>query len=180
MDPRKDEILDEYLATQGDRAQLIKENILVWRRMFNALTMRSQERFRRGDSMVKYSPGKGQGGVLYELAQTGSATQAELSQRLGIKPQTLSGYVKKLEAAGLITRKRSKKDTRAFDVSLTSAGKKACQALEKEESYSGSMFEVFTKEELAQLKSLMAKLAERLEEEYSAAKAYDAFIDGGV
>lgn len=176
FDKKKDEITDEYLASQGTRAQLIKENILTWREMLGALKRRSAERCKRGDSMVKYDPIKGQGRVLYELMGVEGITQAGLSQRLGITPQTLGEHIKKLESAGLVARARDEADTRALRVSLTDKGVRAGRALQDEERYSGSMFEVFDEDELSQLKTLIAKLTMRLEEEYAAAKAYDALL----
>ena len=53
---------------------------------------------------------------------------AKLSTRLSLDSGTLSPLLKRLEAAGLVVRERSKADERSVDVGLTEAGR----ALEKE------------------------------------------------
>jgi DNA-binding MarR family transcriptional regulator len=61
-------------------------------------------------------------GVLSNLASTGSQTQQQLADGLGIHRNNMVGVIDDLEAAGWARRHRSVRDRRAFDVRLTKAG----------------------------------------------------------
>lgn len=61
-------------------------------------------------------------GVLSNLATSGSQTQQQLADALGIHRNNMVGLMDEMEAAGWARRHRSKRDRRAFDVRLTSAG----------------------------------------------------------
>jgi DNA-binding MarR family transcriptional regulator len=65
----------------------------------------------------------GQEVILLELAATGPHTQSELAVMSGCEPPTISGCARKLEAAGLVTRRPSTTDARATVVDLTDAGR---------------------------------------------------------
>ena len=60
--------------------------------------------------------------VMVALWESGSSTVKALSERLTLDSGTLSPLLKRLEAAGLINRARSKEDERGVNVSLTKAG----------------------------------------------------------
>ena len=49
---------------------------------------------------------------------------SELADRLSLEPATLSPLLKRLEAAGLVTRRRDPDDERAVAVTLTPAGRR--------------------------------------------------------
>ena len=48
----------------------------------------------------------------------------QIGEKLGLETNTLTPLLKRMEAAGLLTRKRNPKDERQVIVSLTPAGKK--------------------------------------------------------
>ena len=60
--------------------------------------------------------------VLTALNDEGTLTVGGLAARLGLEPSTITPLVKRLEAAGLVQRKRGLKDERQVEVSLTAAG----------------------------------------------------------
>ena len=60
--------------------------------------------------------------VLTALNDEGTLTVGGLAARLGLEPSTITPLVKRLEAAGLVSRKRGLKDERQVEVSLTEAG----------------------------------------------------------
>ena len=69
------------------------------------------------------SEGKGsQKRILMLLLETGSITQSELTERIGIQPGSASEVLGKLEIAGLILRTPSKTDRRTADICLTASG----------------------------------------------------------
>ena len=61
-------------------------------------------------------------GVLGNLSSTGSQSQQQLADTLGIHRNNMVGLIDELEAAGWARRHRSQRDRRAFDVRLTRAG----------------------------------------------------------
>src|ERR1700712_962377 len=61
-------------------------------------------------------------GVLGNLDVTGTRTQQELADSLGIHRNNMVGLIDDLEASGLVERHRSTIDRRAFDIRLTAAG----------------------------------------------------------
>lgn len=60
--------------------------------------------------------------VLLALWERSPRTVTDISAALYLEPATLSPILKRLEAAGLITRNRSNRDERALAVSLTPEG----------------------------------------------------------
>ena len=67
----------------------------------------------------------GQARVLVSLMQHGTLTQRTIGQGLHIKPATVTNMVKKMDASGLISRRRDTNDDRIINVTLTSKGKEA-------------------------------------------------------
>lgn len=61
-------------------------------------------------------------GVLSNLARTGSQTQQQLADALGIHRNNMVGVIDDLEASGWARRHRNERDRRAFDVRLTKRG----------------------------------------------------------
>ena len=60
--------------------------------------------------------------VMLALWERSPRTVADIGHSLHLEPATLSPLLKRLEAAGLITRARSENDERALAVTLTKAG----------------------------------------------------------
>jgi DNA-binding MarR family transcriptional regulator len=61
--------------------------------------------------------------VMLALWERSPRTVRDLGDELLLEPATLSPLLKRLEAAGLITRARSAKDDRALDIELTADGR---------------------------------------------------------
>lgn len=104
--------------------------------------------------------GKGsQKRILTILSETGTITQRELTQRLGIQPGSASEVIAKLENACLLTRTESEADRRTVDITLTEEGKR--QAEEAKAQRLGrhqEMFSVLSDEEKGQLLALLEKV----------------------
>ncbi len=60
--------------------------------------------------------------VLSALNEAGTLTVGGLAVRLSLEPSTITPLVKRLEVAGLVTRKRGQTDERQVQVALTEAG----------------------------------------------------------
>ncbi|MFC0531498.1 MarR family winged helix-turn-helix transcriptional regulator [Phytohabitans kaempferiae] len=63
--------------------------------------------------------------VLTMLAAVGPCSQQELSEGLRIDRSVMVGCVDGLERAGLVSRERNATDRRAYDVTITAAGRRA-------------------------------------------------------
>ena len=74
---------------------------------------------RISDAGLGLTPGEGR--TLAHAARAGEVRQIELAERMGVEPMTLSGYLDRLEARGLIERKPDPTDRRAKLVALTAA-----------------------------------------------------------
>ena len=163
--PEKTEEVARYIQERGERGELLGETMYAFTSMRIVLDERGSKRAERGDSLVKYDPYRGQGRILVALAEGDGIRQAVLAQRVGVSRQTLSTALKKLEAAGLVKRRKDPMDARSLLVFLTQKGMQYKEQLDEEERYSGSMFEVLTDEELASMISICQKLEERLRNE---------------
>lgn len=71
----------------------------------------------------------GQEALLFELDAHGSRTQGQLAVAAGCEPSTITVSARKLESAGLITRRTSPTDARATIVELSVAGQALMPAL---------------------------------------------------
>ena len=60
--------------------------------------------------------------VMLALWERSPRTVRDIGEALYLEPATLSPLLKRLEAAGLLTRTRNARDDRALDVALTSRG----------------------------------------------------------
>jgi MarR family transcriptional regulator, organic hydroperoxide resistance regulator len=62
--------------------------------------------------------------VLSTLAENGEQTISAIAVRLDLEPSTITPLVKRLEHAGLLSRKRNPRDEREVQVALTASGKR--------------------------------------------------------
>ena len=95
--------------------------------------------------------------VLCLLDETEGVSQQKLALILGIRPQSLSELLGKLEKDGLLLREKNPDDRRETLVSLTAEGKARATSFEEERRRSG--------EERETLGALLTKLLEGQEEE---------------
>ncbi|MFR4188501.1 MAG: MarR family winged helix-turn-helix transcriptional regulator, partial [Corynebacterium variabile] len=106
----------------------------------------------------------GQGRVLGILALQSPLPQKNLAYMLGVRPQSLSELIAKLETAGLVTRERDENDRRSFLIELTETGREA--ASEIDASTGEDPFDVLTDEERETWCTRTTKVTDALEEKY--------------
>lgn len=108
---------------------------------------------------MQYEGKTSQKRILIILNESGTLTQKELTERLGIQPGSASEILSKLESAGLIIRAQNKTDRRTTDILLTDAGKDlALEASEQRQKRHEKMFSCLTSEEKTMLLSLLEKI----------------------
>ena len=108
----------------------------------------------------------GQNRVLAVLMMQDGTSQKDLAYLLGIRPQSLSEALAKLEESGMIERRHNEDDKRVVNVYLTDAGRgRALKVAEDRKKNAADVFSVLTDEEKDQLSAILAKLSAKLEEQ---------------
>ena len=92
--------------------------------------------------------------VLRLLAERGDMSQSDFVYLLELRSASVSELLGKLEAQGLVTRRRSETDRRGVTISLTDAGRSALPAPADPDA----AFSALTDEERTQLQTLLQKL----------------------
>lgn len=109
---------------------------------------------------------RGQGRVLATLSLGEGQSQKELANVLGIRPQSLSEILLKLEEEGMVERRKSPEDGRVMNVYLTDKGReRAAQAAEARKHDAEAALASLSSAEKQQLAAILQKLAAALEEE---------------
>ena len=127
-----------------------------------------------GHTMRDMSEGRGsQKRILTVLLETGSITQRELTERLGIQPGSASEVIAKLENAGLLTRAESETDRRTVDITLTEEGKRQAEEANSQRiGRHGEMFSALSDEEKGMLLKLLEKVNADWESRYTERRAH--------
>jgi len=98
------------------------------------------------------------------LGEEGGLSQKEISQRLHIKPPTVTVSLKRMENAGLIKRSLDKKDQRISHIYLTEKGKelnkKMTGLIKRNEEI---IFQGFTESEICLMKRFIRQMIKNLE-----------------
>lgn len=120
--------------------------------------------------------GKGsQKRILIVLYESGSMTQRELTERIGVQPGSASEVIGKLESAGLILRTPNKEDRRTADIQLTDAGRmQAEEAVTQREIRHQEMFSCLSLDEKEMLLELIEKLNMDWDSRYRGAQRNDS------
>jgi DNA-binding MarR family transcriptional regulator len=104
----------------------------------------------------------GQGRVLHVLSLRSPMPQRELAYMLGVRPQSLSEVLGKLESAGFITRERDTTDRRTFLVDLTDKGRDAAGSSPATED----PFDVLDADEQQALSDMLSRVTTALREKF--------------
>lgn len=108
---------------------------------------------------------RGQGRVLKLLEAMPGASQRDLAYVLGMRPQSLSELLGKLEAKGLVSRQKSPDDARVTLVSLTEEGKAAVPS--QSAAQDDAPLSVLTAEERAGMEAYVDKVSAELERRFA-------------
>lgn len=109
---------------------------------------------------------RGRARVLAMLAVKEGQSQKDLAYLLGIRPQSLSEIILKLEEEGAVERRKSPEDGRVLNVYLTEKGReRAARASENRKRVAQDALSALSDDEKQQLGTILTKLAASLEEE---------------
>ncbi|MEW9094923.1 MAG: MarR family transcriptional regulator [Clostridiaceae bacterium] len=107
----------------------------------------------------------GQPPMLMALHIKDGQSQKELSDKLNIKPATITMMLKRMEKFDLVERKVDSEDQRVTRVYLTEKGKELCkEAIQVIKIIKGECFSNFTEEEKILLRRLLMQMKNNLEE----------------
>lgn len=110
--------------------------------------------------------GRGHGKILRVLDHGGGMTQKELAERLGIRPQSLTDALTRLEQQGAITRARSTRDKREQLVCITEQGRARSEKVARlHEQTAEAVLRGLSEEEKQQLCALLGRIVALNEEE---------------
>lgn len=129
-----------------------------------ALLHTSRRRFQLSELLLeRLGIGPGQMPVLGELDRHGKLTQRALAEKTHVTAATISGTLKRMERAGLITRSSDETDARVSIVELTDKGQNyRDEAVRLFVETDVNMLEGFTEEELTQLLSYLNRMHENV------------------
>ena len=97
--------------------------------------------------------------LINRLSGNDGMTQLDIAKATGLTPPTISVTLRKMEAAGLVTRKTDQNDLRQTRVFLTDKGRKANKAIAiKTDQLSKLAIECLSKQEQDTLKNLLIKV----------------------
>jgi DNA-binding MarR family transcriptional regulator len=120
-------------------------------------------RLRTALAAIGYSPR--QGITLIQLAEHGRLSQQSLCEMLAVDPSVLVGILNDLEVAELVERRRDPADRRRHIVAITAKGEDALADVQNVlAGVERDLFADLDDAELAQLRSLLAKVRTRPDE----------------
>jgi MarR family transcriptional regulator for hemolysin len=99
--------------------------------------------------------------ILVSLKAQSHGAQRELADAVGIEGATLTHHLNKMEAAGLVTRRRDPGNRRVHQVQLTAAGEALfASLLQRVAAFDRQLRAGFSGSDLEQLRGLLDRLAE--------------------
>lgn len=108
----------------------------------------------------------GQAALLHQIRQTPGVGVRELAARERISPPAMSGYIDRLEAAGLVERVRSQSDRRRIGLLVTPAGIRVLRSVRsRRTAWLVSRLERLAPEQLAALEGALAPLQLLIEQD---------------
>ena len=117
--------------------------------------------------LMENSAGGAAGGqyfCLMRLSEMEAVNQRELASTLGITPVSMGEVLRKLEAKGLVMRKKAPSDKRAILVEVTAAGRQAAARYKaSREATCSRMLQYFDEAEREQVLGLLDKMARGLD-----------------
>ena len=157
-----------YLTKRtGGIMPTIDEDILGMLRRLNAMSRRrpkpNDPDLPPADSEPGDTPPEkkthGRGRLVALLMDNGPMAQSQLAAHLGIRPQSLSELICKVEADGMVSRRQSEEDKRQTIVSLTDKGRASVESFRSaHKKHAEEFLSPLTEEEKLAFSSILRKL----------------------
>ena len=105
-----------------------------------------------------------QAAVLAVLAKDKQVRQRDIAAALGLRESAITAMTRRLIEAGLISKRRSRADARAYDLSLSDKGRSALSSIEESFLDTNQIIdECFRDEDIEALASSLKRLIERVD-----------------
>lgn len=131
--------------------------------LFRVVQLLHRKQHKRQRTSPVGDSSRGQGRVLALLKLQNEMSQKDLGYLLGIRNQSISELIAKLEKAGYVEKSQDEEDKRVVKVKLTEAGAQATSASEDKTQDLEDLFTCLTEAEQQQLKELLGRLIADLE-----------------
>ena len=106
-----------------------------------------------------------QGKLLYVLWQTDGISSAELADKAGLAPTTLTTMLDRMEQSGLVKRVPHETDRRRLKIMLTEKSKRLkAQYDEYSEAMTRAYYSGFSEDEIAEFERLLTRVLDNLKE----------------
>lgn len=110
--------------------------------------------------------GQGRGRLMGFLNDHGEMSQTQIAAHLGVRPQSLSELLSKMESDGLVVRRQSTEDKRQTLVSLTDPGRSRVETFrENHRRHAAEFLAPLTEEEKSTLANILRKLIDAKKDE---------------
>lgn len=114
-------------------------------------------------SLDKWGIHPGQVPLLSELERNNGLSQKELSDRLRVRPSTITVMIRRMEANGLVERQHDPNDQRVSHVVITASGRQAHEQIVKAmDDVERECFRHFSAEEIMLMKRLLMQMRDNL------------------
>lgn len=108
----------------------------------------------------------GQASLLWAIRSSPGIGVRGLAEQEGVSPPAMSAYVDRLEAAGLVARRRCEEDRRRVELELTDQGQRVLRsARSRRTAWLAARLERLEPERLAAIESALPALRELLEDD---------------
>jgi DNA-binding MarR family transcriptional regulator len=108
----------------------------------------------------------GQASLLWAIRSNPGVGVRELAAGEGVSPPAMTAYVDRLEAAGLVARRRSERDRRRVELELTAEGVRVLRsARSRRTAWLAARLKLLEPEELAALESALPALQKLIEDD---------------
>ncbi len=114
-----------------------------------------------GDRVNAIGLSRSDAGILRLVSRNPAISQQVLAQRLGTPPSRVVAFIDSLETRQLVSRSRSEKDRRNYELNLTEEGQKTLSQLRRiSQEHEAALLEPLSAEESILLGKLLEKLAD--------------------
>ena len=114
-------------------------------------------------SLDKWGIHPGQVPLLSELERNDGLSQKELSDRLRVRPSTITVMIRRMEANGLVERQHDPNDQRVSRVIITASGRQAHEQIVRAmDGVERECFQHFSAEEIMLMKRLLMQMRDNL------------------
>lgn len=129
--------------------------------LFHQVMHLHQQYLCRNMEQINIHPG--QAGILFILSSNGPLSQRELSDKMHLKPPSVTVALQKMEKCNLVTRQPDDKDQRITRIQITDSGRECVQSMiAMQQKVEGRIFRNMSAEEKMLFRRLILQIRENI------------------